>query len=194
MQDKSGFLSDTDLLEAISAGKVQITPFNEARLGSWTYDVELGNVFKMPKYDSIKFIDPRIHHHDEMFRTVELKDGEELILHPHRFVLASTKEYIKLNEEIVCLLEGRSSFARWGIVPHVQAGIGEPGWEGQYTLEILNMNEVPVILRPGDVIAQLYFAKFMTPSKKPYYKKDSKKYQGQTGPTASKLFIDFEKK
>ena len=190
---QSGFLSDADVLEAISSGKLTITPFNEERLGSWTYDVELGNTFKVPQYNEIKFIDPRIHHQEDMFRIVELKDGEEFVLHPHRFVLASTKEYIKLNEEIVCLLEGRSSFARWGIVPHVQAGIGEPGWEGQYTLEILNMNEVPVILRPGDVIAQLYFAKFITPSKKPYHMKKKKKYQGQIGPVASKLFIDFQK-
>lgn len=193
MSDKSGFLSDTDILEVISSGKVQITPFNRERLGSWTYDVELGNIFKVPQYNAIKFIDPRLHHPEDIFRVVELKDGEEFVLHPHRFVLASTKEYVKLNEEVVCLLEGRSSFARWGIVPHVQAGIGEPGWEGQYTLEILNMNEVPVILRPGDVIAQLYFAKFITPSQKPYHMKEKKKYQGQIGPTLSKLFVDFPK-
>ncbi|MBI2546928.1 MAG: dCTP deaminase [Candidatus Aenigmarchaeota archaeon] len=193
MSGASGFLSDVDIREAIKAGKLQITPFKDERLGSWTYDVELGNIFKTPQYNSIKFIDPRLHHPDNMFHVVELKDDEEFVLHPHRFVLASTKEYIKLSDEVVSLLEGRSSFARWGIVPHVQAGIGEPGWEGQYTLEILNMNEVPVILRPGDVIAQLYFAKFITPSEKPYYKKEKSKYQGQVGPTASKLFIDFKK-
>lgn len=193
MSDKSGFLSDVDVLQAVSEGKIQITPFNDERLGSWTYDVELGNAFKVPQYNSIKFIDPRLHHPDDMFRTVELKDGEEFVLHPHKFVLGSTKEYIKLSDEIVCILEGRSSFARWGIVPHVQAGIGEPGWEGQYTLEILNMNEVPVILRPGDVIAQLYFARFITPSKRPYHQKSKNKYMGQIGPTSSKLFMDFDK-
>ena len=193
MSDKSGFLSDVDILEAIKEGKLEITPFNIERLGSWTYDVELGNTFKVPQYNEIKFIDPRVHHQDDMFRNVELKDGEEFVLHPHRFILASTKEVIKLSDDIVCLLEGRSSFARWGIGPHVQAGIGEPGWEGQYTLEILNMNEVPVILRPGDVLAQLYFAKFITPTKNPYHKKEKSKYHGQRGPTASRLFVDFQK-
>ncbi len=193
MTDKSGFLSDSDVMEAISLGDLQITPFNEERLGSWTYDVELGNVFKVPEYNTIKFIDPRLNHPDDMFRTVELKDDEEFVLHPHRFVLGSTKEYIKLSEKMVCILEGRSSFARWGIIPHVQAGIGEPGWEGQYTMEIVNMNEVPVILRPGDVIAQMFFSRFITPSKKPYNTKPKGKYLGQKGPVMSKLFIDFEK-
>ena len=193
MPNGSGFLSDVDILQAIEQGKLEITPFSRERLGSWTYDVELGNTFKVPEYNSTKFIDPRIHHQEDMFRVVELKDGEEFVLHPHKFVLGSTKEFIKLSADVVCLLEGRSSFARWGIVPHVQAGIGEPGWEGQYTLEILNMNEVPVILRPGDVLAQLYFCKFITPSAKPYHMKESKKYQGQRGPTASKLFVDFPK-
>ncbi len=193
MSGKSGFLSDVDILEVIKEGKLSIEPFDRERLGSWTYDVELGNTFKVPQYNEIKFIDPRLHHQDDMFRTVELKEGEEFVLHPHRFILATTKEYIKLSDEIVCLLEGRSSFARWGIVPHVQAGIGEPGWEGQYTLEVLNMNEVPVILRPGDVLAQLYVARFITPTGKPYHTKLKKKYHAQRGPTASKLFVDFQK-
>ena len=189
----SGFLSNVDILAAVKAGKITITPFSEKRLGSWTYDVELGNTFRVPVSNSVKFIDPRKDKHEEHFRAVELKDGEEFVLHPHKFVLAHTKEYIKLNEEFVCILEGRSSFARWGIIPHVQAGIGEPGWEGQYTLEVMNMNEVPIILRPGDVLAQLYFAKFISPTDKPYSKKESGKYQGQQGPMGSKLFTEFSK-
>ncbi len=188
---KKGVLSNVDVLEAVKAGKIVINPFIEDRLGSWTYDVELGNVFRIPTYNKVKFIDPRKHEAEEMFQTIELKDNEEFVLHPHRFVLASTKEYIKVDEEHVCLLEGRSSFARWGIVPHVQAGIGEPGWEGQYTLEVLNMNEVPVILRPGDVIAQLFFFRLITPSSNPYYAKKSGKYSKQIGPTGSKLFTEF---
>jgi len=194
MSNSSGFLSDVDILQAIKEGKISINPFREERLGSWTYDVELGNFFRIPLHTTVKFIDPRFHNHEDFFEKVEVKDGGEFILHPHRFVLAHTKEYVKMDESTVCLLEGRSSFARWGIVPHVQAGIGEPGWEGQYTLEIMNMNEVPVILRPGDVLAQLYFCKLISPSGNPYWKKASKKYQAQLGPTGSKLFWEFKKK
>lgn len=189
----SGFLSDVDILEAIRQNRIKIDPFNNARLGSWTYDVQLGTRFLVPIHNNVKFIDPRQHNHADHFETIELKEGEEFVLHPHKFVLAHTKEYIKLGDDIVCILEGRSSFARWGIIPHVQAGIGEPGWEGQYTLEVMNMNEVPVIIRPGDVLAQLYFANLATTSSNPYWKKKSGKYNGQTGPTGSKLFTEFSK-
>jgi dCTP deaminase len=189
----AGFLSDRDILEAISTKKISIEPFSEENLGSWTYDVQLGNHFKIPKYNKIKFIDPRKDKSDLIFEEIFIEDGGELVLHPHRFVLASTKEYVKLDNLHVCLLEGRSSFARWGIVPHVQAGIGEPGWEGQYTLEILNLNEVPVILRPGDKIAQIFFARLTSEAEKPYHKKKLAKYQAQRGPTGSRLFSEFQK-
>ena len=52
---KKGVLSNVDVLESIKAGKISITPFNEDRLGSWTYDVELGNIFRIPTYNKIKF-------------------------------------------------------------------------------------------------------------------------------------------
>lgn len=186
-----GFLSDVDIKKALKAGEIQIRPFNVKNLGSWTYDVELGNVFKVPTYDRVKYIDPRKDKAERMFREEKKGDREEFVLHPHKFVLASTREYVKMDDSHVCLLEGRSSFARWGIVPHVQAGIGEPGWEGQYTLEMVNLNEVPVILRPGDKVAQLIFVRLSSPSARPYYTKKLAKYNRQKGPTGSKLFIEF---
>lgn len=145
----------------------------------------------MPIYVKVKFIDPRKDSGDEMFDKVFVRDGEKFVLHLHKFVLASIKEYVRLDHWHICILESRNSFARRGIIPHVQAGIGELGWEGQYTLEIVNLNEVPVILRPGDKIAQIFSQNYRARVRSLITRKKSAKYQTQRGPTGSRLFQEF---
>jgi len=193
MELKPGILSDIDILAAIRNRELVIEPFSRDCLGSWTYDCHLGTEFLIPRYDKITSIDPHKNKPEEYMEKITLKEGDEFILHPHRFVLATTTEFFEFGQQVVGISEGRSSLARLGVMPHVQVGIGEPGWKGRYTLELVNLNEVPVILRPNDLIAQIYFFRLISPSSNPYDKKHSAKYQNQQTVIGSRYFLEERK-
>jgi dCTP deaminase len=82
--------------------------------------------------------------------------GEEFVLHPGRFVLASTLEWIRLPTKCAAFVVGKSTLGRRGIVIETAAGV-HPGFSGCLTLEIANVGEVPVKLISGMLICQLFF-------------------------------------
>jgi deoxycytidine triphosphate deaminase len=57
----------------------------------------------------------------------------------------------------VQMLDGRSTVGRIGIAVHVTAGFGDVGFGGNFTLEIVNFNRIPVLLYPGMRIGQVAF-------------------------------------
>jgi deoxycytidine triphosphate deaminase len=77
-------------------------------------------------------------------------------------------------------VEGTSTNGRCGLVVHSTAGFIDPGFYGMVTLELSNVNTLPVELTPGDVIGQLCFFRLATPAAAPYHGR----YQGQHGPWA----------
>ncbi len=82
--------------------------------------------------------------------------GEPFILHPNRFVLASTLEWIRLPVNYAAFVVGKSTLGRRGIIIETAAGV-HPGFSGCLTLEIANVGEVPVELVSGMLICQLFF-------------------------------------
>lgn len=83
-----------------------------------------------------------------------IDDEARLVIHPGEMILGSTLETITVPPDLVMVLEGKSSLARLGLLPHVAAGYFDPGWRGVGTLELVNLSRVPIILRPGLKICQ----------------------------------------
>lgn len=81
--------------------------------------------------------------------------GKEFILHPRRFVLASTLEWMKLPAALGGYVTGKSTWARRGLIIETAAGV-RPGFSGCLTLELTNVGEVPIVIRPGMKICQLF--------------------------------------
>lgn len=81
--------------------------------------------------------------------------GSTFVLHPGRFVLASTLEWIRLPINLSGYVAGKSTWGRRGIVIETAAGV-HPGFSGCLTLEVANLGEVPVHLTPGMQICQLF--------------------------------------
>ncbi|WP_248515820.1 dCTP deaminase [Salinarchaeum laminariae] len=125
---------------------------------------------------------------DEQTDTID----DEFILHPGDFVLATTKERVAIPDDLIAHVEGRSSLGRLAIVVHATAGIVDPGYEGQITLELSNLGTAPVALTPDMRISQLTFTKLSSAAERPYGKERGSKYQGQSGPQASKIQNDRE--
>ncbi len=107
-------------------------------------------------------------------------------LHPGDFALASTIERVELNGPIVGIVKGKSSIARKGLIVEA-AGLIDPGFKGQVTLELFNMSKFTVTLWEGMFIAQIAFD-FATPHPARMYGDPGLKsrYQNQAGPTASR--------
>ena len=81
---------------------------------------------------------------------------------------------------------------RGGIFLSNTAGIVDPGYRGQITLELSNLGSAPVALQPGMRISQLTFTELKNPAQRPYGSDRGSKYQDQTGPQASRIGGDDE--
>ena len=113
--------------------------------------------------------------------------ADTYLLLPGQFVLATTKEYISLPNDLTAFVEGRSSLGRMGLFIQ-NAGWVDPGFSGEITLELFNANRCAIELQSGRRIGQLVFAQMDQPALFPY----CGKYQGQRGATGSKVYLDEE--
>ncbi len=162
------FLSDTDILKEVKSGAITLKPFAESRLQPASYDILLGNKFVTNDENSTLFVDPAKKMYAKT-REVTVKDGAEFILHPGVSVLGISKEFFGSDEYLI-QVGGKSSLARVGLMIHNTAGLINPGHFLHITFELCNLNNVPIILRPGMEIAQLTFSKLSSPTRKNYKK------------------------
>lgn len=103
-------------------------------------------------------------------------------LRPRHFVLGRTMERVglPLHPNRQCLaarVEGRSSYARCGLVVHLTAPTIHAGFAGTITLEMMNFGPYPILLYPGTPICQLVVEQV----DRPPFANDSA-FQGQSSP------------
>lgn len=189
-------LSDTDIRRAIASGRVKIEggpQDSDRHIHASSMDLHLGRTFKLYEHSRFAILDPK---RPETFqgntRTVEVAPNDPFIVQPGEFVLGVTQEAITVPDDLVVRIEGRSSLGRLGIIVHSTAGFVDPGFSGTITLEISNLNRLPVALYPGMRVCQLAFEMMSSPAETPYSKKPGSKYQGQSLPEESRLMMDEE--
>lgn len=182
-------LSDVDIKRYIEAGKIRITPaLPPEQFGSCSVDFRLGSEFNVFDYSRHAYIDLRDKASlQDIMRSVVVPEGEPFVLQPRAFCLAITQERLELADDVLGRLEGRSSLGRIGIIVHGTAGLFDPGWEGNATLELSNLSPMPVALYPGMRICSFTFEQLSSPSSVPYRRKPGNKYAGQATPLASRL-------
>ena len=185
-------LSDRDIKAEISAGRVQMDPYDEAMIQPSSIDVRLDRWFRVFENHKYPHIDPSIEQED-LTRLLETEGDEPFILHPGEFVLGSTYEVVSLPDDVAGRLEGKSSLGRLGLLIHSTAGYVDPGWVGNLTLELGNVARLPITLYPGMKIGQISFHRMSSVVDQPYGSKELRsRYQGQTEPTASAIHVDFD--
>ena len=187
-------LSDRTIKEEIAKGRIVIDPLDESCIQPASVDVHLDwrlLVFRSWRYPF--YIDVK-QNLDDLTEPVEIKEDSPFLLNPGEFVLASTLEMITLPDDIVGRLEGKSSLGRIGLLIHSTAGYVDPGWRGHLTLELSNVSKMPVTLYYGMKIGQISFLRLTSAAENIYGSaKLGSKYQGQTDPTPSRFYQDFEK-
>ena len=184
-------LSDRSILEAINDGRIIIEPFDKECLQPSSVDLHLDHRFLVFKNHTLGHIDVR-KDLSNLTQEVSSSDDDPFMLHPGEFVLGSTSERVAVPEDLVARLEGKSSLGRLGLLIHSTAGDVDAGWDGQLTLELSNVSNLPITLYPGMKIGQISFVQMTTPAERPYGASElGSKYKGQEGPKASRYWENF---
>jgi dCTP deaminase len=180
-------LSDRTIRRMLDEGSIGIDPYDEELLQPSSVDVRVDRLFRVFRNSRYPYIDVK-EPMEDLTELVEVSDEDQpFILHPGEFVLGSTLERIRLPDDLVARLEGKSSLGRLGLIVHATAGFVDPGFKGTLTLEITNLTRVPIKLYPGLLIAQLSFMALDAPAERPYGSEAlGSHYQGQTAATESR--------
>jgi dCTP deaminase len=185
-------LSDRTIKSEIAAGRIRIDPYDERLVQPSSIDVRVDRKFRVFHNSRYPYIDVR-EPMEGLTELVEVSDEEPFVLHPGEFVLGQTLEAIALPNDLVARLEGKSSLGRLGLLIHSTAGFVDPSWQGNLTLELSNVANLPIALYFGMKIGQISFFRMSSPVERPYGSKElGSKYQGQSRPTASEYYRDFE--
>ena len=149
-------------------------------LSSYGYDARVSNEFKIFTDVDSAIVDPKNFSQNSFVS----RTGNECIIPPNSFALASTIEYFKIPKDILVICLGKSTYARCGIIVNVTPL--EPGWEGHVTLEFSNTTPLPAKIYANEGAAQLIFLKGNEAPEKTYAQRNGK-YMKQTGVTLPKV-------
>ena len=185
-------LSDKTIIEEIEAGGIIIDPLDSDAIQPSSVDLRLDKSFLVFKNHEMGLIDVK-KNLDSLTERVDIEEDDRFILHPGEFVLGCSLERIKLPDYLVARLEGKSSLGRLGLLIHSTAGFVDAGWDGQLTLELSNVANLPITLYPKMKIGQISFIRMTTPAENSYgSSKLGSKYQDQRGPIASRYWENFK--
>jgi dCTP deaminase len=130
--------------------------------GSASVDLRLGTWFvslrtpRMPALEIDSGSDDDLAD-DPAFQLTEthyVRFGDTYYLHPHSFVLGVTLEWLRIPKNLFGYVIGKSSLGRRGLVIATATGV-HPGFTGCLTLELTNLGEIPIAIKPGMLVCQL---------------------------------------
>ncbi len=148
-------------------------------LSSYGYDVRVGDKFKIFHNLNSTLVDPK------NFDAKSFVDHRgDCIIPPNSFVLAETVERFRIPRNVLCVVLGKSTYARCGIIVNVTPL--EPEWSGIVTIEISNTTPLPAKIYAGEGIAQVLFFLGNEVCETSYADRKGK-YQDQAGLTLPKV-------
>jgi dCTP deaminase len=169
-------LSNVSLHEALDAGRLVIEPEPQPRhkVGSAacpyqtsSVDLRLGTEIAYFKDNLPVNIDLREGSFADLFgrnsETCQITQDQPFALKPGKLVLGKTLEKVTLSlpldedklPYLAARVEGKSSYARCGLLVHFTAPTIHAGFSGTITLELINLGPFTISLYPNAPICQL---------------------------------------
>ncbi|HUK49590.1 MAG TPA: dCTP deaminase [Terriglobales bacterium] len=143
------------IFKLIEEGTIKIQPFNRAQVGPASVDLHLSNTFRVFEKTRQVFNISEEADYRQVTRTVKVEPGNHLLMMPSELVQGITEENLTFPPTLSGRIEGRSRFARVGLLIHLSSGFIQPGSTGRVVLEILNVSPLPLALYPGTAICQV---------------------------------------
>ncbi|MEV6071957.1 PEP/pyruvate-binding domain-containing protein [Nocardia sp. NPDC052001] len=171
-------LTGAEICRQRARGTIRIEPFDERRLNPNSYNFTLGE--RLCVYTG-QTLDARVANPTREIRI----PAEGLVLEAGQLYLAETAEVLGGNT-FAPTFSARSSVARLGLSIHLSSGLGDIGYEGQWTLQLLPT--APVRVYPGMEIGQMMWWA-PTGTITGYHGK----YQGSRGPRASECWRTLDR-
>ena len=173
-------LSDKQIREMINEYGL-VEPCEDSQVNPASVNLTLGDTFLVPR---IKKNDHVTLGSEVEYRRFVANNNGQFPIDPGEFILATTREHVRIPSNVAAFVQGRSSIGRIGLTTQ-NAGFVDPGFHGHITLELVNESPNTIILKPGYPVAQLVFFECY-PVEKPY----NGKYNGQVEATGSRMYMD----
>ena len=176
-------MNDDQIRQRIATGMIDGAAMEQVRKGaisygvsSFGYDMRVANEWQLWKGDKVSTIDPK---RRDLHTKLDVKVSPTVTIPPGEFALCRSVEYFVIPEDIMCIVVGKSTYARCGLIVNVTPL--EPGWEGHVTIELSNTAPLPIKVYGGEGIAQVMFFQGKRP--RTTYREKSGKYMMQRGVT-----------
>ncbi|HSB47637.1 MAG TPA: dCTP deaminase [Candidatus Bilamarchaeum sp.] len=161
-------LSDNDIRKMLGEGRMKIVPLDDGQIGPASVDLTLSDEWYFFKDEySRKIVDLNETAFTEAY---EMKKAKSITLKPGELCLGKTLEKITLPGDVMGKLEGRSRYARMGVIIHLTSALVQPGSDNRQVLEIVNLAPFPVKLHAGMRISQVVFERLESATGRPYAK------------------------
>ena len=207
MEQIGGMLTGSKIIEEYDLGRIEIDNFDKACVNPNSYDLKIGNTYKTIKPNKAErgykspdptpdgYIPAILVETDIPYYELSLKEpieyeeheisDEGIVLYPGTLYLIPTLNKIH-TDYYIPIITGRSSMGRAGISVHKEAGFGDIGFNGTWTLQVTVT--YPIRIFPNIRMAQVYFIT-------PYGDIDMLyrgKYQNSDTANGSKSYLDFK--
>jgi dCTP deaminase len=141
------------ILAELDAGRIRIDPFERDQVGAASIDLTLGDEIRVIEDGDVPIdLSPDVDYRDHT--RVQRLDAP-YVVEPGTTLHGITRERITLPRDVCGFLEGRSRFARLGLMIHVTSAFVQPGVENRQVLEISNVSLRPLRLYAGVRLCQI---------------------------------------
>ena len=141
------------ILREIASGRVVIDPLDRAQIGPGSIDLHLGDEIRVMAGGPERIEVTEAADYRAVTRLQRLDDP--YVLRPGETIHAITRERIRLPPDVAGWLEGRSRYARLGLMIHVTSGFVAPGVDSRQVLEMSNVAGRPLVIHAGVPVCQI---------------------------------------
>ncbi len=141
------------ILAELESGRLQIDPFQRDQLGAASIDLTLGDEIRVfqPSNGPIDLREDADYRDHTRIQSLDAP----YVLEPGCTIHGITRERIVLPNNLCGFLEGRSRFARLGLMIHVTSAFVQPGVANRQVLEMSNVADRPLRIYAGVRLCQL---------------------------------------
>ena len=141
------------ILRELDSGRVNIDPLETSQVGVASIDLTLGReIREIVNNDAPIPVEDETDYRDH---TRVLTLDEPYRLEPGSTIHGITLEHVTLPPDLCGFLEGRSRFARLGLMIHVTSAFVQPGVSNRQVLEMSNVSSRALEIVAGVRVCQL---------------------------------------